>query len=1182
VEFLQSHWLALLLLAVGLVLAALVLLLRQQKRAWPLSLILWSFFFLLLGIGGLELFPSLLRAAGLEVNSEILAAWIAGVTLAALAIMAVVVITTGHWFAPLGYSVGALLLLGIGGLIAEPGSRLLSDFGRLSVSLEPGNPWWLGLLLLIPLIFWFSFRSLAGLGPVRRWVAIGLRCLLILLLTLALADTHVRKPDDNLTVLFLWDRSLSIPRDFKADIDRREVRIKRFINEAVEKRGPGREGDRVGVLVFGRQPRVELPPGNVPQLRFNKIVSIVDDTATDIAAAIKLALASFPEGTGKRIVLISDGNQNRGDAEEQARLAKQNGVQIDVVPIAAGRRNPNEVLVERVEAPSITEKDTRLPIRVVLRSYNPDTVVGTLRLNKISLEMRKVGEGKAVPAFEARPVLESTVRLRYGLNPFFFQEPGSKTDDSFTYEAVFEPSHVVRDGGGRERLVGDRVENNRASTSVLARGQRAVLLIEPNIGDHKLLADRLEKTKASLKVVSVDAARLPQDSTQLAIILSKFDSVVLANLPAEALTEEQQKVIRSNTHDQGSGLVMIGGPQSFGAGGWQNTEVEKALPVTSDLKSMKVDAKSGLVLMMHASEMAEGNAWQKKIAKLAIEKLSPFDMVGMLYYAWDGKGAGHTWHIPFQQIGQTRGRLLGLVDSMNPGDMPDVDPALQKAYDALTNPAHGLGTKHIIFISDGDHWDASRALLAKIKAAKITCTTVCITTHGQAEVKKMGYVARMTGGRAYHIKSPEELPAIYIRETRLVSQSFVHEKTFQPILTTRGGPTEGLTDLEVLHGFVRTSRRSSPLVEVAIETPKIGDSKFPILAYWHYGLGKSVAFTSDARTTAKGQTFWDRDWANSPIYGKFWEQTVDWSLRAVDTGKHLNLMTEHRDGKVRVIVEARDGKKRPITEFEEMKIGITSPSMKARDKSRGQIEFEQKNSGVYEAEFNAEETGSYFINVQAKWKDEEGKVVTESVRAGVTLPYSPEFAEMESNIALLDRLREITGGKTIPEEEAALSLVARSGDIFRALPRSAHSLQSIWPWLVVLAGICLFFDVAVRRITVDPRKLASVAQETWERLRGRAPAEKIPEFLERLKSRKAQVGEAFDRGKAARRFDGEEVAAAAPRGAHELPSAPARPLGRPEAPARSEPEKKKEAGDFASRLLRAKRRAMEERDKDKG
>src|SRR5262249_14170316 len=159
-------------------------------------------------------------------------------------------------------------------------------------------------------------------------------------------------------------------------------------------------------------------------------------------------------------------------------------------------------------------------------------------------------------------------------------------------------------------------ENNRASSTVVAQGQRAVLFVEPRVGDHKLLVDRLRTAKPNQKIVTIDPGRLPTDPTQLALVLSKFDCVILANVPAESLSPQQQQVIRSNTQDQGCGLVMIGGTQSYGSGGWQGTEIEKALPVTCDLKSTKVEGKSGLVLIMHASEISEGNMWQKKIARV--------------------------------------------------------------------------------------------------------------------------------------------------------------------------------------------------------------------------------------------------------------------------------------------------------------------------------------------------------------------------------------------------------------------------------------------------------------------------------------------------------------------------------------------------------------------------------------
>jgi uncharacterized membrane protein len=1176
---LSGHWLgALCLLSAWGLLGALAWR-RWRRGAWSQPLLLGGVSLLLLGIGGTGALPS-------EIGM-----YAAIATLVVLAGLFLLVITTGLWSAALGYTLGAILIFGLGVWLLAPVGVVLQDFGSFLASLETLEPWWLVLLLLIPALLIWSYRSLAGLGATRRITTLVLRSLLVLLLAMALSETHARQPDRNLTVLFLWDRSLSIPPEPFADRDLREERTIGFINESVENRGPTHGEDQTGVIVFGRRPRLELPPASVPRLGFKKVLSQVDNTYTDIGGAIKLALATFPEGTAKRIVLISDGNENLGRVDEQLRIAQQNGVQIDVVPIAATRRSANEVLVERIEAPPYTDKDSRVPLRVILRSYHPQIVAGTLTLTKFTLTKRVDAEtGIIRPEFEPQPVMSAKVKLKQGLNVFYHQQPGAKKDDSYTYEAKFVPDHVETAEGRlvQKGLPGDRIENNRASVNIIVRGERSLLFVEPKLGDHQLFVDRLRVARPHLKIHTITPDTLHRVS-EVPLFLSQYDCVVLANVPADEVDEKVQKAIRSNTYDQGCGLIMIGGPQSFGAGGWQNTEVEKALPVTMDIKSMKVESKSGLVLMMHASEMAEGNAWQRKIAKLAIERLSNMDMMGMLYFDHGAQGGGHKWHIPFQLIGGNRGRILELVNSMQPGDMPDCDPQFVMAYKELTKEEYGLGTKHIIFISDGDHWNASPQILRKVREAKITCTTVCITTHGQDEVNKMKAVAQATGGRAYHIKDPSELPAIYIKETRLISQSFVHTQRFKPRLVGSSGPTEGIGGpLPDLLGFVRTSKRQSPLVDMPIESPPMGESKnvFPILAHWHYGLGKSVAFTSDARTTREpGKVYWDNDWANSNMYTRFWEQTVDWSLRAVDSGEYLKLNTEVRDGKIRLILEARDSKsKEPITNLLDqddkagfgLKVGITSPTFKGAGEARyRELKFVQTSGGTYEAEVAAEEVGSYFINVSAHWRDDQNQEYNQSVRSGVTIPYSPEFAEMESNTGLLTKIAELTGGQVYRETDESLRRAGRSGEVFRPMPLSHSSMQTLWPWFVFLAGLCLLCDIAVRRIAIDPSIAWAHATVMWERLRGRAVVDSGAEVLERLKSRKLQIGEAMSREKATRRFEAEEGATTAPVAAASATAAPERP--KPVAP-RPAP-KKEEVEDYATRLMKAKKRALEEREK---
>src|SRR5207244_8560298 len=131
-----------------------------------------------------------------------------------------------------GLALACGLALGLGSLIARPVSESVYGGLKTAVQGEFGSPWWLLILLVIPIIILLSRRSLAGLGPVRRWVAITLRCLLVLLLALSLAELRLRKSSENLTVIFVVDRSLSIPPEIDPSDplkeDRRWKRVQNF------------------------------------------------------------------------------------------------------------------------------------------------------------------------------------------------------------------------------------------------------------------------------------------------------------------------------------------------------------------------------------------------------------------------------------------------------------------------------------------------------------------------------------------------------------------------------------------------------------------------------------------------------------------------------------------------------------------------------------------------------------------------------------------------------------------------------------------------------------------------------------------------------------------------------------------------------------------------------------------
>lgn len=1218
-----DHWL---LVALGGVLLAAIVLVgfgRRPRVWWPVLaalLVAGHFLFQFVRLWGLAPWE--------------LAAWAALGVIGLFVLAGSNLVLTGHWWRPLAVSLAALLALMLGGFVAPVQAGVISAV-RALFTLQFVQPWWLLLLLVLPVLVRFSYQSLAGLGPVRRWVALSARCLVVALLVLALAEPRMRRTNEHLCVLYVLDRSMSVPQEVQRttagdERDVRLLRLQRFINSAVQERGVGHRNDLSGAILFARRPKLVLPPSPVDKLwPTDAMAGRMDPNYTDIAAAIKLAMASFPEGTGKRIVLLSDGNENLGNAEDQAALARQNGVEIDAVPLGEGTRQENEVLVQAVEAPPQTAKGARLPVHVLIRNANPTRVI----TGKLELMQNREGVEKPL-AMVGRGEKEQSpypVELQPGLNRFTFRdkaEGGKKSDEelSYSYRAHFTPDPA---------LPGDRIQNNRAMAHVIARGARRVLFLEPDTDEdgnypHQHLIDQLRV--ARFLVLPRTVGQLPQNRDELAVYLSNFDCMVIADVPAERFTPTQHEAIRSNTYDQGCGLVFVGGPESYGAGGYQKTAIEAALPVDCEIKALKAAGRGGLVLVMHASEMADGNKWQKEVAKLAIDRLSPIDMIGVLYYDGSTK-----WHIPFQQVGDNKAGLKAQVDKMVPGDMMDFDPFLKAAYDTLTDPQHGLAVKHCIVISDGDPQLNAVGLkvLADMRAAAVTCSAVGVATHSAAEDGKLTKMAEgaARGGKYYKVVRPEDLPAIYMRESRRVSQSFLYTKEFNPKLVLRSGATDKLdSPLPDLFGFVRTTLKPSPLAEMHIEGPRTFDQRFPILATWQYGLGRSAAFTSDARTIPGKQEGWDRRWAGSEMYLKFWEQVVGWAMRGLETDR-LVLTTEYREGRVRVMVEARDENNRPMTDLR-LDGKVSSPGDLNEGQPPIELKFEQRAGGYYEAEFKAEEAGSYIVNAQARQRapaytgrfrsglpttvtetdgqlrladgtlvrrgaggtllyaddgtpvkiEPEVERVVDSRRTGVTISYSPEFADLEPNTALLRSLARITGGEV--HSEARLDELAASGQLYRPAPQGTRALSPLWYWLVFVAAVGLLIDVGVRRISLEPHEVRQAADRTWARLRKTQVATAAGDddaFLARLRQKKAVVEESLERERAGRKFEATgPPTEPPPPGADDgdVGGAPAfRPPPPPPPPptARSAEEP---ADDFFSKLRKAKRRAPHERDRE--
>ncbi len=962
------------------------------------------------------------------------------------------------------------------------------------------KPWYLILLLLLPLLWIYSFQSLSGLGTLRRLLALTLRSLVFVSIVLALAEIQTRQTIERLTVIYLLDQSQSIPQS------QRQSMMQYVIREVAKHRDDSRR-DRASVLVFGRDATIEIPPFDADLPSVGNIESYMElrTDATNIAAAMELAKATFPEDTAKRIVIISDGNENMGDARTAAQALADGGIGIDVVPVSMTARA--EIAVEKITLPTDIRKGQPIEARVVVNNFTEPTadnngarIAGKLRV------VRQSGQQEEL-------LSEQDVVLEPGKNVYSFEH---KIDQPamYTYKADFAPADASND------LM---PQNNVATAFTHVRGKGHILLIEnsESRGEFDFLVERLKAMNLEVTVTPTD-----QLFTSLAE-LQAYDCVILANTPrasgnendVSAFSDEQISMLVRNTEQMGAGLVMIGGQESFGAGGWANTELEKAMPVDFQIKNTQVKAVGALVMMMHASEMAQGNHWQKVVGHEALKALGPADYCGVVH--WNDTKGNDDWlwkqnNRGLIRIGGQQKNLLGRLDRMTPGDMPQFEPAMKLALAEFN--ACQAAVKHMICISDGDPSPPSPATLAAYKRANIAITTVAVGTHGPAGSTPLQQIANATGGKYYVVTNAKALPRIYQREARKVAKPLIKDLP-GGVSPQIDYPHEMLSGIEgglpPITGYVMTTVKENPLVEVSIRVRGAGieEENNTILASWTYGLGRSVVFTTDAGKR------WANSWTEWPNYDKFFSQLVRWSMRPVNEQGEFTVATDIKDGKVRVVITAVDKEQEDeFLNFLSMSATAVGPDMQPFD-----VAVKQVAPGRYIGEFPADAAGNYFLTVNpGQKKDSQDRFGP--IRTGISVPYSSEFRERETNLALLKQLASLKprGGQEgivatgdLGEPQGLLEQF----NTFRHNLAKAISSQDAWQWFLLLGAVLFFADVFVRRVAFSYEWIAPLVTFVQQKILRRTIDQAAETRMERLRSRKQQVGGQIDELRAAARFD---------------------------------------------------------------
>jgi uncharacterized membrane protein len=849
------------------------------------------------------------------------------------------------------------------------------------------NPLWLVLLpLAIGWVVWLTWKSDVQVSPWRRWTALVLRLIVVTALGLALAGLQWLRPLEGMNVFFLLDRSDSIPSS-------QQEAAREYVNKAFKhKKGV----DQAGVMVFGSEASIESSIN--PVLDLQKVHAVVGTERTDIAGAIRLGTAAFPETGQRRLVLLSDGNQNIGDALGAVLAAKPLGVSIDVIPLGVARGG--DVSVQKLALPTNIKKGQTFDVKIYAQADKAQT--GSVRLYRND---QMLGEQK--------------VELAAGKNLFTF--PQTLTEPGFySYDVALE---------GTEDLI---AQNNRATSFTSVRGDPTVLIVSSDPAADVNLAEALKS--ANLEVKMVEVSGFPSTLAQM----QSYDTIFLSNISAGDLGRDFMKLLESAVRDFGVGLVCVGGDQTYAAGGYRDTPLETTLPVDMELSSKKVLPSGALALIMHGMEFNNGNQVARDIAIAALDALGPQDEMGVLL--WDGT---ERWLFPMTKKGD--GRELGRqIAGMNQGDLPSFQHLLTMAHDGLKKSSANL--KHIVVFSDGDPGGPTPDLMDAIVKDRITVSSVLIAGHSPPQT--MISIATQGHGRFYDVQSPADLPQIFIKEAAVILKSAIFEEPFKPQLTA---PSEvvhqiGSKEYPTLLGYVATTAK--PRAEVPLVSEK-GD---PILAHWQYGLGRAVAFTSDARAK------WAREWMGWDKYRQFWSQIAKWSLRRVDNADFTTDVSVEQ-GEGQLSVEALD-EKGNFRNFLNLQAIVVSPKGE-----RQTVHLDQTGPGHYEAKFPTKQVGAYLLHLM-EMKD--GKIRGSQV-LGASVNYSPEFNATEPNLSLLHRLKESGGGKI-------LDLANPTEGPFLHDRQKTFQPRDLWEWLLRFAIVLFPLDVGLRRIQLDPEEVRRAAQ----------------------------------------------------------------------------------------------------------
>jgi Mg-chelatase subunit ChlD len=849
------------------------------------------------------------------------------------------------------------------------------------------------LLIALPLAWWVGFpryRYRRG----RDTLALIFRTLLLLFVGGALAGVQIVQSVERQAVVFVLDASDSVGA---GAIDTQIA----YIESALQDKPID---DEWAVVVFGAQSAIDKPLSNIDQ--FAPIRTRIQGNQSDIASALQTAISLFPSDVRRRIVLMTDGVQTIGDAIAKAELADASGVEISYVPLV--REALPDVRVVSLDAPERVVEGQTFDINI------------TLSADSATQARLLLFSGSAL-------ISEQDIALNAGTTRYTLTQDGAQSGFlNFT-------AQIVPLGADGER-VDAFSQNNQLASFTQITGAPRVLVVASDESEISALVPAM--TQAGLQADVVTPSQLPADVVGLA----DYRSVIIANVPASDLNDQQMIAVDSWVRELGGGLVFIGGPDSFGPGGYYETTLEDTLPVETQIRDQQRIPQLTIVYLIDRSgsmAVTDDNGipnleLAKRAIDLSLELLQPTDRAGVATF-----DTGGAWVANLQDV-EDRRAIQALVGSLRPGGGTDILSGLSLVQVPLRDEPSER--KHLILLTDGETNPSGLvAKTAELRDEEVTLTVIGL--NGGTQV--LQDMAQTGGGNFHPLTDLSNLPTILASETVLATRSYIVEEDFVPAVASTSPMLAGIQGLPVLRGYVATTAKDTSQVVL------VGSEPFrdPILTGWQYGLGRAVAFTSDATSR------WAESWLTWGDFTRWWGQVINWTITE-SANNNIETRISMAGERARISVDARSAEGTFLNGL------ILTANVVAPDGTSQSVTLQQIAPGSYEATFVPQEEGAYFVALQGA--DQAGETFN-SVE-GWVMSYSPEYTQSTLvDEALLTQIASMTGGRDLTDT---------ASEVFAPTTEPRIATAPLAPLLLLLALLLLPLDIAVRRLLITRRDLA--------------------------------------------------------------------------------------------------------------